>query len=96
MEEEIMYEAGAAEEAQREYEAYADYQADIQRLVSDVGEVIDKHPEMKGLNFGLFYQHGRIGYVDLDAFARSTKIKLTEDGEEQTLTELKQNIDKED
>ena len=46
------------------------------------------------MNFGLFYQHGRLGFVDLDAFANSTKMKINEDGKEQTLTEYKNNIDK--
>ena len=66
----------------------------VKQLVGDVGELINKYSELKDMNFGLFYQHGRLGFVDLDAFAESTKARLEADGEEKTLTELKKDIDK--
>jgi len=46
------------------------------------------------MNFALFYQHGRLGYMDLNAFAESTKVRLEQDGEEKTLTEIQKDIDK--
>ena len=67
---------------------------DIKDIVGKVSSIIDEHPKLKDINFGLFYQHGRLGFVDLDAFAESTKVKLDADGEEKTLTELKNDIDK--
>ena len=66
----------------------------IKDLVANVSSLIDAKPDLKEMNFGLFYQHGRLGFVDLDAFANSTKMKINEDGKEQTLTEYKNDIDK--
>lgn len=73
---------------------YSDRISDIKDIVAGVSDIIDKHPAMKEMNFGLFYQHGRLGFVDLDAFAESTKAKIDVDGEEKTLTEIKNDIDK--
>ena len=70
------------------------FNPDIKDIVAGVSDIIDKHPAMKEMNFGLFYQHGRLGFVDLDAFAESTKAKINVDGEEKTLTEIKNDIDK--
>ena len=73
---------------------YSSHIADIKDVVAGVSEIIDAHPALKDMNFGLFYQHGRLGFVDLDAFAKSTKARLEVDGEEKTLTELQNDIDK--
>lgn len=73
---------------------YEKHMETIKDLVANVSSLIDAKPDLKEMNFGLFYQHGRLGFVDLDAFANSTKMKINEDGKEQTLTEYKNNIDK--
>lgn len=71
-----------------------DHMSDIRDIVAKMGALIDEHPKVKDMNFGLFYQHGRLGFIDLDAFAESTKAKLNIDGEEKSLTELQKDIDK--
>ena len=73
---------------------YEKHMETIKDLVANVSSLIDAKPDLKEMNFGLFYQHGRLGFVDLDAFASSTKMKINEDGKEQTLTEYKNDIDK--
>ena len=73
---------------------YEKHMGTIKDLVANVSSLIDAKPDLKEMNFGLFYQHGRLGFVDLDAFANSTKMKINEDGKEQTLTEYKNDIDK--
>lgn len=73
---------------------YEKHMETIKDLVANVSSLIDAKPDLKEMNFGLFYQHGRLGFVDLDAFANSTKMKINEDGKEQTLTEYKNDIDK--
>ena len=73
---------------------YQELIEDIKDVVGKVSSIIDEHSKLKDINFGLFYQHGRLGFVDLDAFAEATKVKLDADGEEKTLTELKNDIDK--
>ena len=73
---------------------YEKHMETIKDLVANVSSLIDAKPDLKEMNFGLFYQHGRLGFVDLDAFANSTKMKINEDAKEQTLTEYKNNIDK--
>ena len=73
---------------------YEEHMETIKDLVANVSSLIDAKPDLKEMNFGLFYQHGRLGFVDLDAFANSTKMKINEDGKEQTLTEYKNDIDK--
>ena len=73
---------------------YEKHMETIKDLVANVSSLIDAKSDLKEMNFGLFYQHGRLGFVDLDAFANSTKMKINEDGKEQTLTEYKNNIDK--
>jgi hypothetical protein len=56
--------------------------------------MIEDYPELTKGNFGLFYQNGRIAFLDLDAFAKQTTLVTEEGGEEKTLEEIKQNIDK--
>ena len=68
---------------------YEKHMETIKDLVANVSSLIDAKPDLKEMNFGLFYQHGRLGFVDLDAFANSTKMKINEDRKEQTLTEYK-------
>ena len=53
------------------YEAAA---KDIQELVTAVSKIISNHPVLVDKNFGLYYQHGRLGYIDLDAFAKSVNL----------------------
>ena len=65
----------------------------IRAMFSKVDEIIQNSP-LKDMNFGLFYQDGRLSLMDLDAFAESTKVRLEKDGEEKSLTELTKDIDK--
>ena len=65
----------------------------IRAMFSKVDEIIQDSP-LKDMNFGLFYQNGRLSLMDLDAFAESTKVRLEKDGEEKSLTELTKDIDK--
>jgi hypothetical protein len=44
---------------------------EIHKLVSAVSEIIQETEGLKDKNFGLFYQHQRISYLDLDAFAQN-------------------------
>lgn len=71
---------------------YNDIKEEIQALVASVSDTINKHQKLKNKNFGLFYQHGRLGYVDLDVFAKTIDkdklIKATE------LAKSKKTIDK--
>lgn len=78
---------------EKEYQS-ADHISDIKDIVAELSNFIDKHPTLKQKNFGLFYQNGRIGYLDLDVFAEKTKAKLDPDSEEKSLTELQKDIDK--
>lgn len=78
----------------RKAQSVDDHVSEIKDLVSEVSKVIDNHPEFQDKNFGLFYQHGRLGYIDLDRFAESTKAKVNVDGEEKTLAEIKKDIDR--
>lgn len=73
---------------------YEELVEDIKKAVSGLSDIIEANPKLKDINFGLFYQHGRIGFVDLDAFAKSTKAKMNVDGEEKTLAELTKDVDK--
>lgn len=68
--------------------------SDIRELVTKYGDLLEEFPELTKSNFGLFYQNGRIAYLDLDAFAEQTKVVTEEDGEEKSLADLKENIDK--
>ena len=51
-------------------EAYSDVVVDIQGMVTAVSQIIDNHEKLKEKNFCLYYQHGRLGYLDLDEFAK--------------------------
>lgn len=73
---------------------YEDHMNSIKELVSKVSDIIDADKELNSMNFGLFYQHGRLGFVDLDAFAQSTKVRLEENGEEKNLAEIQKEVDK--
>lgn len=65
MEEKELCENAATEDA------YLELRNEIQALVSSVSQTISTHDKLKDKNFGLFYQHGRLGYVDLDMFAKT-------------------------
>lgn len=69
--------------------AFDDIKEDIQKLVSAVSDVIKEHPLLATKNFGLFYQHGRLGYLDLDIMENRLKEELAKKNE----TEDEENID---
>lgn len=72
--------------------AYSDVVVDIQSLVTAVSQVIDSHEKMKEKNFCLYYQHGRLGYLDLDEFAKSVDVKgMQEKMQAETEKELDKN-----
>lgn len=73
---------------------YSDQVSIIKDIIGELSTIIDAHEELQKMNFGLFYQHGRLAFVDLDHFAKTVKAKLNVDGEEKTLTELQEDIDK--
>lgn len=54
------------------YEAVA---KDIQEMVTAVSQIIQNHPNLVEKNFSIHYQHGRIGYMDLDAFAKTVDLE---------------------
>jgi hypothetical protein len=62
---------------------------EIQDFVTAVSKLLDNHESLKEMNFGLFLQHGRLGFVDLDAFAKSVDI----DKMKQKITEEEKDID---
>lgn len=65
------------------YEAVA---KDIQEMVTAVSQIIQEHPNLVEKNFSIHYQHGRIGYMDLDAFAKSVDLeKLVKAKEENSV-----------
>lgn len=65
------------------YEAVA---KDIQEMVTAVSQIIQNHPNLVEKNFSIHYQHGRIGYMDLDAFAKSVDLeKLVKAKEENSI-----------
>ena len=73
-------------------EAYSDVVVDIQSLVTAVSQAIDSHEKMKEKNFCLYYQHGRLGYLDLDEFAKSVDVKgMQEKMQAETEKELDKN-----
>ena len=80
-----------AEDVKNTKDAYADLREEIQALVTSVSETINTHEKLKNKNLGLFYQHGRLSYVDLDIFAKAANI-------EKLIAERKNNksIDKEE
>lgn len=56
-------------------EMYEEVAKDIQALVTAVSQIIHNHPKLIDKNFSLHYQHGRLGYMDLDAFAKSVDLE---------------------
>ena len=73
-------------------EAYSDIVEDIQGMVTAVSQIIDNHEKMKEKNFCLYYQHGRLGYLDLDEFAKSVDVKgMQEKMQAETEKELDKN-----
>lgn len=66
---------------------------EIKDLVGKISPIINES-NLKNMNFALFYQNGRLGFMDLDAFAEKTKLKIEEGDEEQTLKDYKEKIDK--
>lgn len=73
---------------------YSEQVSSIKEIIAELSTIIDAHADLKEMNFGLFYQHGRLAFVDLDHFAKTVKAKLSVDGEEKDLTELQKEIDK--
>ena len=70
------------------YEAVA---KDIQEMVTAVSQIIQNHPNLVEKNFSIHYQHGRIGYMDLDAFAKSVDLeKLVKAKEENSIDKNEQ------
>lgn len=72
-----------------EEHVYDDVKEDIQKLVSAVSDVIKEHPLLATKNFGLFYQHGRLGYLDLNIMEERLKAEL----EKQKNTEDQESVD---
>lgn len=75
-------------------EKFQDQEKVVRQLMATLSESIEKFDILKDMNFGLFYQHGRVAFVDLDVFAKNTTAKLKEKDETKTLTELTEEIDK--
>ena len=85
---EAEHDAEVSAECAEMYEAVA---KDIQELVAAVSQVIQEHPNMVNKNFSIHYQHGRIGYMDLDAFAKTVDIeKLVKAKEENSVDKNEQ------
>lgn len=72
-------------------EVYSDIVEDIQSMVAAVSQIISDHEKMKDKNFCLYYQHGRLGYLDLDEFAKNIDIKGMQ---EKINTESEKELDK--
>lgn len=72
-------------------EAYSDVVEDIQGMVTAVSQIISNHEKIKDKNFCLYYQHGRLGYLDLDEFAKNVDVKGMQ---EKINTENKKELDK--
>lgn len=72
-------------------EVYSDIVEDIQSMVAAVSQIISNHEKMKDKNFCLYYQHGRLGYLDLDEFAKNIDVKGMQ---EKINTESKKELDK--
>lgn len=85
---EIKIDAEAASETQSAWASDS-----VRNFVSDVNETLAKYPGLVEMNFALFYQKGRLGFMDLDAFAKTVTARTEEDGEMKTLEEI---VDKEE
>jgi hypothetical protein len=80
---EAAHDAEVNAECAEMYEAVA---KDIQEMVTAVSQIIQEHPNLVEKNFSIHYQHGRIGYMDLDAFAKSVDLeKLVKAKEENSI-----------
>ena len=67
-------------------EMYESVANDIKDLVTEFSQIIQNHPNLVEKNFSLHYQHGRIGYMDLDAFAKTVELeKLVKAKEENSI-----------
>lgn len=67
-------------------EMYETVATDIQEMVSKISNIIQDYPNLVNKNFSIHYQHGRIGYMDLDAFAKSVDLeKLVKAKEENSI-----------
>ena len=73
---------------------HQDHIDSVRKLFAQVSDIIEADEKLSSMNFGLFYQEGRLSLVDLDAFAKSTKVRLSENGEEKNLAEVKKEVDK--
>lgn len=72
-------------------EMYESVAKDIQSLVAKFSQIIQNHPNLVEKNFSVHYQHGRIGYMDLDAFAKSVDLeKLVKAKEENSIDKSEQ------
>ena len=72
-------------------EMYESVAQDIQSLVAEFSQIIQNHPNLVEKNFSVHYQHGRIGYMDLDAFAKSVDLeKLVKAKEENSIDKNEQ------
>lgn len=72
-------------------EMYESVAEDIQSLVTEFSQIIQNHPTLVEKNFSVHYQHGRIGYMDLDAFAKSVDLeKLVKAKEENSIDKNEQ------
>ena len=80
---EAAHDAEVNAECAEMYEAVA---KDIQEMVTAVSQIIQNHPNLVEKNFSIHYQHGRIGYMDLDAFAKTVDLeKLVKAKEENSI-----------
>ena len=85
---EAAHDAEVNAECAEMYEAVA---KDIQEMVTAVSQIIQNHPNLVEKNFSIHYQHGRIGYMDLDAFAKSVDLeKLVKAKEENSIDKNEQ------
>ena len=67
-------------------EMYESVANDIKDLVTEFSQIIQNHPNLVEKNFSLHYQHRRIGYMDLDAFAKTVDLeKLVKAKEENSI-----------
>lgn len=78
------------EQEVKEAALYEEAAQEIHQLVSAVSEVIQNTGGLKDKNFGLFYQHGRLGFIDLDAFAKTVDTEALAE----KLTKEQKSIDK--
>ena len=56
-------------------EMYEEVAKDIQALVRDVSQLINNHQTLIDKKFSLHSQHRRLGYMNLDAFAKSVDLE---------------------